>query len=260
MSDPPDEVNLRVRLAMPLSAANVIQAKTGSVTSATAPVALDVGTQAGSTVTVEIMAGGVPIMDGGAGGIPAGFDFDAYSDASGAHYLHAFHKTDVAAGEGVAGSTSWDFTYVVATSWMWRVTEWDAALDPIGPLEVTVSNFATGTTPTALSTGATSVTGRTDLVCLAWHHWFRNANTAESMTWSNHTNGFTVRDSLRWTAGAAEFAGSWSWLFDTSTGPFECVADINLTTRSVNDIYIGMLVVYAAATPIVIPGSTIMAS
>ena len=246
---------------MALSAANVIQAKTGSASAGTAPVALDAGTQAGSTVTVEISTNAVPIMDSGLPGhVPAGFEFDAYSNASGAHYLHAFHKCAVAAGEGVAGSTSWDFSFSPTTNWSWRATEWDTALDPVSPLETATSSFDTGTAPAGLSTGTTTQTGRADLVCLAWHEWVRSSNTAQSMTWSGHTNGFAIRDSLRWTGGTAEFGDCWSWAFPGAAGAFETTATINLATRAVNDVYVALLVVYAAVVPVpVSPGAVVVA-
>lgn len=236
---------------MALSSANALQAKTGTAgANTTAQVVLDNGTTAGSTVTIEIAAGGVPIMDGGLNtGVPAGFEFDAVSQASGARYLHAFHKCNVAAGEGVSGSTSWDFTFSSATNWHWRVTEWDTALDAVDPLEIWSTNFDTGTSPTTLSTGTTTQTGRADTVSLAWHNWHRGTNTAQSMTWTGHTNSFTVRDDLRWTSGTTEFGVCWSWAFNSSVGQMETTATINLGTRNAADIYQALLVVYAAAQP-----------
>jgi hypothetical protein len=237
---------------MALSAANILQAKTGNIDATTAQVALDAGTQAGSTVTVEISLGGMSMMDGGMGGaIPAGFEFDGFSDADGIHYLHMFRKRNVAAGEGVAGSTTWDFSSVGPFPWTWRVTEWDAELEPVYPLEAISSNFATGTSPTSLSTGtapASGNTSRSDLVCLAWHLWHRSAATAQSMTWSGHTNSFTVRDSLRWSTTSVEFGSCWSILFAAAAGAFETTATINLTTRNAGDVYVALLVVYAATT------------
>lgn len=234
---------------MPLSAANVIQAKTDKLSASTAPVVLDAGTRAGSTVTVEIYADSVPIMDGGIGGrIPDGFEFDASSVSAGSPDLHVFRKRNVAAGEGVAGSTPWNFTYITALNWIWRVTEWDTGLEPVYPLEARSHNTATGTSPTTLSTGTTPQTSRGDLVCLAWHQWVRNANTAQSMTWSGHTNGFTERDAVRWTMGTSEYGISWSWLFAEAAGQFETTATINLATRAAADLYFALLVVYAATT------------
>lgn len=235
---------------MPLSSANALQAKTGNVTATTAPVVLDAGTQAGSTVMVELAAGGVPLMDGGLQGrIPNGFEFDGVMTNAGLRYLHIFRKRDVAAGEGVAGSTSWDFSYVAATPWTWRVTEWDRGLEPIFPLEApVVSGFASGTAPTSLSTGTTQQTSRSDVVCLAWHYWDGNSQPTATMNWSGHTNGFTERDELRWTSGAFEIGSSWSWLFSQTTGPFECTATINKNPRDASDNFVAMLVVYAATT------------
>jgi len=234
-----------------LSAANVVQAKTGGVDAAIAPVSLDAGAQAGSTVIVELHADGVPFTDGGFGGrVPDGFGFDggAIPGAGVYPFMYIFRKPGVAAGEGVAGSTSWDFSYLVTTGWNWRVTEWDTGLEPVSPLDAIAYNSASGTAPTALSTGTTTENGRPDTVCLAWHHWHRPSNTAESMTFSDHTNGFTVRDSLRRAFGTTELYECWSWKFATAVAQHECTATINLATRNSQDVYIAMLAVYAATT------------
>jgi hypothetical protein len=240
---------------MSLSAANVIQAKSDHLTDTIAPVALDdpEGTKAGSTVIIEISGGGAPIMDGGmAGVIPDGFELDALGLVSaGARYLHVLRKRDVAAGEGILGSTSWDIAYVAAQNWGWRVTEWDRGLEPVSPLEAVAYGSDGGTGPTSLSTGTAPAggnTGRSDLVALAWHYWSRSSNTAATGIWSGHTNSFTVRDTLRWTSGMTESESSWSWLFSPAAGQFETTATINLSPRVAADLYVALMVVYAATT------------
>ena len=234
-----------------ITAANAIQQKTGSANAnATAAVALDNGTQAGSTVTIEIWCGGVPITGGGLGGrVPVGFETDAYGvDNSGSQQLYVFRKRNVAAGEGVAGSTSWDFTYVAATNWYWRVTEWDTTLEPVSPLEIATSNFGTGTGVTSLSTGTTTQNGRANTVCLAWHHWHRAGGGAPTVSWSGHDNGFVERDELRGSSGTTEYDASWSWAFNTSVGTFSCTASNSISSRSAQDVFFSLIVVYAAIT------------
>lgn len=236
-----------------LSAADVVQAKTRIVTTAatSTEVFLDAATQAGSTVTIELYAAGNPITDVGTG-IPAGFEEDATGVVGGTAIksLLAYRKRDVAAGEGIAGSTGWTFTdpYGTAHAWYWRATEWSRSLEPVFPLERSASTGQTGTTPTAISTGTTPDTQRPNAVALAWHHWQRPSNTAETFDFSDHTNGFTERDEQRFTVGAAEGDVCWSWKFLDTTGPVECTATINLATRNAADSYAGFVVVYAATT------------
>jgi len=237
-----------------LTAANAVQAKTDSLVAGNpAVVALDNSTLEGSTVTVELMTGGAPLTL--LGTLPAGFELDANSvDSNGINVCHMFRKREVTGGEN-----SWNFSYISANNWSWRVTEWNVALEVMSPLEAVTAFATSGTGPTTVSTGTTQTTGRADLVCLAWHHWQRSSNTAQAMTFSGHTDttaDFSIRDELRFTAGTAEFAECWSWAFSDIPGAFETTATINLTTRSAVDLYIAQLVVYAAATPDIIAGPT----
>jgi hypothetical protein len=234
---------------MALSAANAVQAKTGSVTATTADIALDDPTQEGSTVTVEVTASSIPLMAAGmAGSVPDGFLFDACSILTPSRPQLVFRKPGLTGGE-----QSWTFSTAPTTAiWMWRVTEWDTGLEPVSPLEAVSYGTASGTGVTSLSTGTAppggSNTGRGGLVCLAWHHWERQSNTAQAFDWSDHTNGFTERDEQRWTVGAQESDDCWSWLFSDVAGQFSCTATVNLTTRSAIDNYAALLVVYAATT------------
>jgi hypothetical protein len=236
---------------MALSPANVIQQKTGSAVAATAAVALDAGTRQGSTVTVEIWCGGVPITNQGLQGrVPDGFETDAYGvDSNSNPILYVFRKRGVAAGEGVAGATSWDFTYIASTIWCWRVTEWDTGLEPVFPLEAVASNFATGTGATAVATGTTPQTSRANTVCLAWHHWQRVNAGVPTFSWSAYDSGFVERDQLRGASGTTEYCSAWSWLFNTTVGQYSCTATNTVTpSRSTSDVYFALLVVYAATT------------
>lgn len=226
-----------------LSAANVIQAKTGFAAAASpgdpVTVSLDSPCLGGSTVLLEVTLGGLPIMDGGLGAVvPDGFAFDG---SDGAPYCNYFRKPEVAAGE-----QSWQFHSNIPTDWGWRVTEWDAGLDPISPLEILVSAVSTGSAPTTQTTGTTTQNGRANAVCLAWH--FANLTSAASGSWSGHTNGFSERDELSVASGTTWWVSSWSWAFAASPAQFECTATLSGGTRSASDSLVGMAVVYAATT------------
>jgi hypothetical protein len=236
-----------------LSTANVVQAKSGQVTGNTASVALDAGTQAGSTVTIEISSMGAPFTDGSglATTVPDGFELDNIGKITGINCLWVFRKPDVAAGEGVAGSTAWDFTYATSsTGWCWRVTEWDAALEPTSPLEAIAANEASGSGVTTLSTGTTPTTSRAAVVALAWHYWQNAGGSAGSQAfdWTSHTNSFTERDELLYTVGTTRCASCWSWLFASATSTFECTATASTSPHAATDTYSGLMTVYAATT------------
>lgn len=225
-----------------LTAANAIQARTGSVAANTnCEVYLPAGTTAGSTVTVEMIG---PV---GWPGQPDGWELDAMLASGGR--MWDLRRRDVAAGEGVQGSTSWTWTHIVSFDWFYRVTEWDTALEPISPLEAFASNETSGSAVTTLSTGTTEITSRENVVALATHWWqMAIGNSAQTFDWDGHTNGFTERDEGRFTSPNNEAAVSWSWSFATSTGAFECTATANTTPKQAGDLYKALLVVYAATT------------
>ena len=230
---------------------NAIQSKTGWADANTAAaVSLDSGTRAGSTVTVEIWCGSVPITQGGLSGrVPAGFETDACAvDNVNTPQLYVFRKRNVAAGEGVSGSTSWDFGYVAANNWYWRATEWDTNLEPVGPLEARSGNFGTGTWITSLSTGSTPTTSRAPTVCLAFFHWHRAGGGAPTVSWTSYDNGFTERDQIRRASGTTEYCAAWAWAFQAATGAFSCTGSNSISARAAGDIFYAMLVVYAATT------------
>jgi hypothetical protein len=229
-----------------LSAANVLQAKTGSSNATTtAPVALDNPTTPGGTVIVEINGPTTnPVM-------PAdGWELDYYGTPSLQQMVFRYS-------DGPGGETSWTFTNFLggtpfATAWHWRVTEWDLSLDPVSPLEAAAAATASGTGVATLSTGTTSVTNRAETVALAWHMWRRASNTAQTFDWSGHTNGFVERDEIRLTQATLEFDSCWSWAFTDTAAAAECTATVNLVTRNAGDNYYGMVVVYAADQPIMV--------
>jgi hypothetical protein len=232
-----------------LTAADAIQAKTGSQTGTAINVSLDSGTQEGSTVIIELVGAGTSMTDGGEEGkVPAGFEFDGLASLTGLRYLWVFRKCPVSAGEGVSGSTSWDFTPGISSDWSWRVTEWGPNLEPVSPLERVISNTATGASVSSLSTGTAAAPDRDPVVALAMHCWRRAANTGTVYDWINHTNGFVERDQVRRSVGVSEQLISWSWAFLTGSGSIECTATISPTPGGAGDFFFALLIVYAATT------------
>jgi len=230
-----------------LSAANAIQAKTGSSSNTTsATVALDNPTTPGGTVTVELFG---PIAWPG---MPDGWEYDASTFSTGLAWMFRYSG-------GPGGETSWTWTLGFAVNWVWRVTEWDVGLDPISPLETWTANTASGVGVTTVSTGTTPTTTRAETVALAWHLWNWGGVSAQSFDWSAHTNGFVERDELRVTFPAgtgAEMDSCWSWAFSDTAGTFECTATTNTTPRHAGDTFYSLIVVYAATQPIIeMPGA-----
>jgi len=243
-----------------LSAANVVQAKTGplppSSGATSVEVSLDSPTQAGGTVTVE-MCGPATWP-----GMPDGWDYDVNAPAAGP-FLWVFRRSGTAAGEGVAGSTAWTWSYIAPTNWMWRATEWDTALDPVSPLEVVAAAGASsGAGVTSVSTTTTPVTNRAEVVALATHLWVYGAGADPSRVFGfgPYTNGFAERDELRFNATSGEYGIAWSWAFAQATGTFETSATVSNSAPSANDAYYALIAVYAATQPVVVPAPTIMAS
>lgn len=235
---------------MPLSAGNVIQAKTANaVNQQTISVTLDNPTTPGGTVTVEMLGPAVyPSM-------PAGWDFDGLVPSS-APVQWTFHYCG-----GPGGETSWSWTYVAATHWLWRVTEWDVGLDPVSPLEVWAEgDNLGGTGVTTVSSGTTPATNRGDVVALAMHSWFSNRTSAQAFNWDSYTNGFTERDELRVTMSPTEYDTAWSWKFGTTPGAtYETTATVNTTPRDALDTYRAHVVVYAATVPVEVPPGVLAA-
>lgn len=223
---------------------NAVQAKTGSATAVdTISVALDAPTGDGGSVIVEMFG---PIVWPG---MPEGFDFDFAYPAS-APVLWVFRKSPT-----VAGESSWSWTNTIggtptATNWLWRVTEWDAGLDPVSGFEGSSGGNASGTGVTTLSTGTSAPeTRRSGSVALATHLWqLPGTNSAQTFDWSSHTNGFTERDELRVTLGTSELDASFSWAFgDTVALNYEVTATVNTTPRRAGDTYYAILAVYGAS-------------
>lgn len=242
---------------MPLSAADAIQAKTGTAQAATAAVVLDAGTTEGSTVTVEMLAGFTPITDGGmTGRVPDGFEVDAISTGTANKIIWVFRKSNVAAGEGVAGSTSWDFAYLAAIAWTWRVTEWDVELEPVSPVEATASFSQASPAPSPHTSGTTVTSNRGDVMALAQHLWWRIPSAGEAISWGSYTNGFTLRDQVTWTASTTRICHAWSWAFSSSAASFETSPAISGVTPGANDTACAMVAVYATSVPEVVAGPT----
>lgn len=224
---------------MPLSEANVIQAKTGTADSLqTISVTLDNPTRGGGSVIVEMF--GPTVWPG----MPDGWEFDCLAIPE-APILWCFRLPQVP----VIASPSWDWTWISQTSWLWRVTEWDIGLDPVGPFEVSANNSATGASVTTLSTNTTPTTNRAEVVALATHVVAYNAaGPAVTLDFSGHTNGFIERDQARLSQLNAEWVASWSWAFPQATGTFETTATVTNSSPLAGDSYYALMGVYAATT------------
>lgn len=232
-----------------LSAASVIQAKTVTLASNQInEVYLDNPTTAGSTVTVEMVGPSVyPFM-------PDGWEYDANDGGR----MWTFRRSQVAAGEGVQGSTGWTWdTSPVPFFWLWRATEWGADLDPVSPFESWATNTVTGIV-TDVSTGTAWATSRPNVVALASHYW--SNTTGQAFNWSGHTNGFTERDQVTLISGTGYDVVSWSWLFAQATGTFECTATPNTTPQEAADLYRALVVVYAATEVEIVPAPTVVSA
>jgi hypothetical protein len=224
---------------MQLSEANAIQAKTGNVAGQTISVTLDNPTTPGGTVIVE-MFGPAFYPD-----MPDGWEFDCFAAPSAA-WVWYFRYCG-----GPGGEISWDWTYITSTTWLWRVTEWDTRLDPVGPFETYAANGITSGSVPTFSTGTTPQTNRAEVVCLATHVAVHNAaNPGMTLDFSGHTNGFVERDQARASLLNAEYDACWSWAFAQATGTFECTATVNNSDPAAGDSYYGLLGVYAAAVPV----------
>jgi hypothetical protein len=233
-----------------LSAANVVQEKVGTQAFASsATITLDTPTTAGGTVVVEMFG---PIFWPG---MPLGWEFDATAVPSGP-LLWVFRQSG-----GPGGETSWTWTLAAGSNnWAWRATEFDVALDPVSPCETVAATSAGGTGVTTVSTGTSGTTNRAEVVCLATHLWnYPAADAARTVSFGSHTNGFTVRDALRQSWSAMELDVSWSWLFASATGTFECTATVSNSAPNASDAYYSTLAVYAATQP-VDPGPGVLAA
>lgn len=223
---------------MPLSSANVVQAKTGQALGQNpVSITLDNPTGAGNTVTVELFGPAVyPTA-------PDGWDYDLSSPGF-APVQWNFHRAGIPAGE-----SSWDFTYIVATDWIWRVTEWDTALDAVDPLEQTSTGSASGLGVTSLSTGTTPTTVRAEVVALAMLSWAWGGTSAQAFDFGAWTSSFTERDEARVSGTNVEYDLAWAWLFADTSGSFGTTATIT-TTPDRSATYAASLVVYAASQPL----------
>jgi hypothetical protein len=220
-----------------LSAANVVQAKVGSQSnSATAAVTLDNPTQPGGTVRVEMFG---PVAWPG---MPDGWEFDVYEDV--------FWVFRYCGGPG--GETSWTWDFGIPNDWHWRVTEWDTVLDPVSPFEAAATNTASGSGITSVSSGtsAPNPNSRPETVALVTHLWIFSTSPTRVVTWSGWTNGFTERGNSRVSLTGTDISASWSWLFNSATGGFGCVASVSNSAPNASDVYYGVVVVYAATQPV----------
>jgi hypothetical protein len=226
-----------------LSAANIIQAKTGTVGGAglqDIDVILDSPTTPGGTVTVQMYG---PILWPG---MPDGWNYDC-ACVVGSPLLWVFRYPT-----GAGGETSWPWHDPIgARVWAWRVIEWDATLDPISAFETYSQNSASGASVATFSSGTTPATTRAEVVSLV-HHLTTHQASAPGMTlnFSGHTNGFVEQDEARLSLTAQEVASSWSLAFgDTAGATYETTATVNTTAPAAGDSYYALQAVYAAAVP-----------
>jgi hypothetical protein len=234
-----------------LSAANIIQAKTGTVGGAglqDIDVVLDDPTTPGGTVTVQMYG---PILWPG---MPDGWEYDC-ACIVGSPLLWMFRYPD-----GPGGETSWPWHDPIgARVWAWRVTEWDTVLDPIGPYEFYAQNTDSGASVATLSTGTTPTTNRGEVVALATHVTTHQVGApGMTLNFSGHTNGFAEQDEARLSMTNQELAASFSLLFADTPATFECTATVNTSAPAAADSYYALISVYAAAQPEIVAGPTVM--
>jgi hypothetical protein len=238
-----------------LSTASALQAKSGGVRGGPVSIGLDSPCTAGSTVTVELWAGGIAFADfapGYAGAVPDGFQLDGCTTATTAvnRFLYTFRKTVT------AGEQSWSWNSLAAPlDWLYRVTEWNADLEPVSPLEGYAGDYyaepTTPNPPATFSTGTAPSAGNTNrasVVALACH-MFRA--TAGTFSFSNLTGGFDQRDALSNftpSGSAYHYWTVWSWKFAQAVGQFECTASCARTGAASGDNYASLVTVYAATT------------
>jgi hypothetical protein len=234
-----------------LTQANVIQAKTGAVGGSglqDIDVVLDNPTTPGGTVTVQMYG---PILWPG---MPDGWEYDC-ACIVGSPLLWMFRYPD-----GPGGETSWPWHDPIgARAWMWRVTEWDTVLDPVGPFECYSQNSASGASVATLSTGTTPTTNRGEVVALATHVATHQAGApGMTLNFSDHTNGFVEQDEVRLSMTNQELAASFSLVFDDTVGTYECTATVNTSAPAAADSYYSLLAVYAASQGQLSPGGSIV--
>lgn len=236
---------------MPLSEANVIQVKMGSAEAIDpATVTLDTPTTGGGTLILEIWG-----LSSWAG-MPDGWEYDGSTFG----IIYQFRYPRVPAGE-----SSWDFHNIsnLATNWAWRITEWDTALDPVSPLDAlpgTNSVVAAAVQPT-FSTGTSGTNARDESVALATLMWYRPVSSpTRTVTWDNYTGGFTERGEQRVSFSITEISVAYAWKFNTSVGTYETTADITDSASTTNNNYYGIVSVYAATQPVVVPAPVTMVS
>jgi hypothetical protein len=240
---------------MALSAANAVQAKTGTVGGAgqqTVDVTLDNPTSGSGDHSVIVEMYGPIVWPG----MPDNWQFDCFAIPA-SPILWTFRRSGIPAGE-----STWQWTDPIgARVWAWRVTEWDIVLDPVFPYETYSQNSASGASVSTLSTGTTPATTRGEVVALATHLTTHQASApGMTLNFSGHTNGFTERDEARLSLTNQELAASWSWAFGTSAGAtYECTATVNTSAADAADSYYALLAVYAATTtPLLNPGGSVV--
>lgn len=226
---------------MPLSDADFVHENSGAVTTAgTSHVVSLAGadsTVAGNTVLV--------FMKTGASGAtpPAGFVVD--KDAG--TLLVVFRKSDVAAGEGLAGSTPWTFTTAGNTTSEWYVVEL-SNVDPVEPLDASVTATGGPSNGGTLSTGTTLLNAGLHTAVFAAFGATKVGASTES--WSGYTNGFEEVVDLD--SVGAQLAVARKFVTGT-TGTFSTTATLATTQGGAVTSYALIVAYRSADSPIVAP-------
>jgi len=223
---------------VPLSDSNIIQSNSGD-TGTTAPASvnatLGVGTTANNDV-ILIVNCTVSVAN------PIGFVLDRSHINGTANAMYVFRHALVPAGE-----TSWTITPSAAAPVAWVVYEVSGLA--AAPLDASASSGNTANTLDQ-STGSTGTTSATDVLIVAAHGTWNEADATE-VTWSAHTNSFVESHDVSTNVAAAanNVALSVSRRFPGAVGTWECTATQSRSTEAS-----GIIVVYkSSSSPTVDP-------
>lgn len=164
---------------MSLTEDNIVQTNSGATTSAATSVnvSLPSGTTAGNTVVVVIGC------TTGAITAPAGFVAGKSQNE-----VNLFYKSEVAAGEGVSGSTHWTFTTIGSVTYAWVADEW-TNIDSVEPVDGSAGTSSSISNDATLSTGTSAQSA--GLSTVAYGAWLSAKPSTDTHSWAGYTNSFT---------------------------------------------------------------------
>jgi hypothetical protein len=229
--------------SVPLTIDSIIQevADATNTTGTSINVTLPSGTTAGNTVEIIVtfMSALTP---------PAGMLLDK---SAGGVAVAVYRKPDVTAGEGIAGSTPYTFTFSnpgpTNQMFSWLIRE-ISDLDLIDPLDASAHAG-----PDSKSNGQTMSTGTTPLnagLSVEVLAAFAHANT--DSTWSGYTNNFEELADTPYASGSGYQLAVARKFVDGMTGQYETTA--TLATAEAADQTYALIVAYRAAdSPIAAP-------